>query len=197
MPTMSTMSTTLSTRRRILAVLVGGFFGTITRYLLSLAIQSWLGKNWPYDILIINITGALALALVTTLADDTVLIGPTRRLFINVGFLGAYTTFSTLTLGDVLLSTRHEWLLAVLYLVASIIGGVLAVWLGDWLGQFGLHTRRHFVQQAKATERKRTSSLPELFPDGAANNTHVDIQDDVLLPDHIHEINEAELRQEH
>ncbi len=188
------MATTLSTRRRILAVLTGGFLGTITRYLLSIAIQSWLGKNWPYDILIINVTGALVLALVTTLADDTVLIGPTRRLFINVGFLGAYTTFSTLTLGDILLVGKQEWLLAAIYLVASIIGGVLAIWPGDWLGQFGLRTRRRFIQQAKATDRKRTHSLPALSPDGAANSTHVDIQDDVLLPDQPHK---AEMRREH
>lgn len=166
------MSTTLSTRRRILAVIIGGFFGTITRYLLSIAIQAWLGKNWPYDILIINFTGALALALVTTLADDTVLIGPTRRLLINVGFLGAYTTFSTLTLGDILLASKQQWLLAALYVVASIIGGVLAIWLGDWLGQFGLRTRRRFVQQAKAAARKHTSNLPELTPEGTTNTTH-------------------------
>lgn len=191
---MSIMATTLSTRRRILAVLTGGFLGTITRYLLSIAIQSWLGKNWPYDILIINVTGALALALVTTLADDTVLIGPTRRLFINVGFLGAYTTFSTLTLGGVLLASKNQWLLAALYLFASIIGGVLAVWIGDWLGQLGLLTRRRFIQQAKATARKRTHSLFALSSDGVANITHVDIQDDMLLSDHIHE---EEIRQGH
>ncbi|HLJ32669.1 MAG TPA: fluoride efflux transporter CrcB [Ktedonobacteraceae bacterium] len=188
------MPTTLSTRRRMLAVLSGGFLGTITRYLLSIAIQSWLGKNWPYDILIINVTGALALALVTMLADDTMLIGPTRRLFINVGFLGAYTTFSTLTLGDVLLASKQQWSLAVLYLVASIIGGVLAIWLGDWLGQLGLRTRRRFIQQAKVAARKRTHSLPALSPDSAANETHVDIQDDVLLPEPPHE---AEMRREH
>ncbi len=191
---MPAMSTTLSTRRRILAVLVGGFFGTITRYLLSIVIQSWLGKNWPYDILIINITGALALALVTTLADDTVLIGPTRRLCINVGFLGAYTTFSTLTLGDVLLANKHQWLLAALYLVASILGGVLAVWLGDWLGQLGLRSRRRFILQTRDAARKRTQSLPSLSADGAANETHIDIQDDVLLPDLPHE---EKIRREH
>src|SRR5437588_9532727 len=110
------MSTSLSARRRLFAVLSGGFCGTITRYLLSMLIQGWLGKSWPYDILFINITGAFILALVTTLADATVLIGPTRRLLINVGFLGAYTTFSSLALGDVLLFTKDQWLLALLYL---------------------------------------------------------------------------------
>ena len=82
----------LSLQRRLLAVLGGGFCGTITRYLLSGLIQSYLGKGWPYDILFINLTGAFILSFVTTLAEATLLVGPTRRLFINVGFLAAYTT---------------------------------------------------------------------------------------------------------
>lgn len=177
---------TLSTWRRMLAVLGGGFLGTITRYLLSMVLQAWLGKNFPFDILIINTTGALALALVTTLADDTFLIGPTRRLFINVGFLGAYTTFSTLALGDVLLSTKHQWLLALVYLVASFLGGMVAVWLGDLLGQIGLRAQRRAVQWC-VNARKHTHTLPALLPDNAADEEHVDIQDDVLLPDRVDE----------
>ena len=99
----SIVATSLPFPRRLLAVFCGGFFGTIVRYLLSILIQTYFGKNWPYDILIINVTGAFVLACITTLADASVLIGPTRRLIINVGFLGAYTTFSSLALGDVLL----------------------------------------------------------------------------------------------
>lgn len=121
--------------RRLLAVLCGGFCGTIARYVLSLLMQGWLGKEWPYDILFINITGALLLAFITTLADEAFLIGPTRRLFINVGFLGAYTTFSSLALGDVLLFAHRQSFLALLYLFSSLLGGMLAIWLGDWLGR--------------------------------------------------------------
>ena len=127
---------TLSLRRRLLAVLSGGFCGTIARYLLSMAIQNQMGKAWPYDILLINITGALLFAFITTLADRASLIGPTRRLFITVGFLGAYTTFSSLALGDVLLATAGHWLSALVYLLASLIGGLLAIPLGDLLGSW-------------------------------------------------------------
>jgi len=126
----------LTPPRRLLAVTSGGFLGAIARYLLSLLIQSHLGKAWPYDILLINITGALVLAFITTLADATFLIGPTRRLFINVGFLGAYTTFSSLALGDILLFAGGNWLPALLYLSLSLIGGVLAVLVGEWSGQW-------------------------------------------------------------
>src|SRR5439155_26715960 len=99
-------------------------------------IQSYLGKGWPYDILFINLTGACILSFVTTLAETTLLVGPTRRLFINVGFLGAYTTFSSLALGDVLLAANANALAALVYLVLSMTGGVLAALLGDVFAQW-------------------------------------------------------------
>jgi CrcB protein len=144
------MISTLSARRRILAVLGGGFIGTITRYLLSLVIQNWLGKAWPYDILAINLTGALIFAVVTVLADATFLVGPTRRLLLTTGFLGAYTTFSSLALGDVLLFSKGAWLPALFYLLVSICGGLAAVLAGDWLGQFVV---RRFRQETRKTPR--------------------------------------------
>jgi fluoride exporter len=155
--------TSLTARRRFLAVLVGGFCGTITRYGLSMLIQEWLGKGWPYDILFINLSGALLLAFVTTLADATFLVGPTRRLFINVGFLGAYTTFSTLSLGAMLLFSGGKWLPALLYLFLSLTCGMLAVLLGDWLGQHCLKARRRSLLGSKTT-RKLTGTLQTQNP---------------------------------
>jgi len=164
------MLSTLSARRRILAVLCGGFVGTITRSLLSLAIQGWMGKGWPYDILAINLTGALLIALVTTLADATFLVGPTRRLLINTGFLGAYTTFSTLALGDILLFSKGAWLPALFYLTMSIGGGLAAVLAGNWLGQ-------HVVQRFRR-ETRRTQPLL----DRQELARHLNRQDDLARP---------------
>jgi fluoride exporter len=130
------VSRTLSLHRQLSAVLCGGFCGTITRYWLSQLIQAHLGKGWPYDIFLINITGALLLAFITTLADATFLIGPTRRLFISVGFLGAYTTFSSLALGDVQLAMAGHWLSALSYLFISLAIGILAILCGKVLGQW-------------------------------------------------------------
>jgi CrcB protein len=128
------MAQTLSPQRRVIVVLIGGFLGTISRFLLSQLIQSLLGKNWPFDIFVINITGAFILAFVNVLADAAILIGPTRRLFITVGFLGAYTTFSSLSLGVVQLLTSGQWFAGLLFLVVSLDEGYFAVLLGDWLG---------------------------------------------------------------
>lgn len=130
------MQNKITTGRQLLAVLCGGFFGTVTRYLLSLLLQQAWERNWPYDILLINITGALLIALFSTLADTTTLIGPTRRLFLVTGFLGAYTTFSSLALGAVNLIDGGETLSAFLYLLLSAFGGLLAVGVGLRLGQW-------------------------------------------------------------
>lgn len=147
------MSRTLSARRRLLAVFGGGFLGTVARYLLSGWIQAGLGKGWPYDILFINISGALLLAFITSLAEATFLIGPTRRLFINVGFLGAYTTFSSLSLGTVLLLRNSHIFPALLYLFLSLVGAVLAVTLGDALGQQFVTAMRRSAPKPEKTHQ--------------------------------------------
>jgi len=160
----------LSAWRRVGAVLIGGFCGTITRYLLSLLMQGWFGKALPYDIFLINITGALILAFVTTLADATFLIGPTRRLFINVGFLGAYTTFSSLALGDVQLISHSQEMYALLYFLLSLFGGVLAVMLGDWFGQKVVGRFKH----------SRSSRLGQAVVPSVSEE-HINVEDDVML----------------
>lgn len=180
------MSRTLSTHRRLLAVFCGGFLGTMARYLLSAWLQAALGKGWPSDILLINVTGAFVLAFVTTLADATFLIGPTRRLFINVGFLGAYTTFSSFSLGADLLVRDGRWLPALLYLFLSLIGAVLAVALGDALGQRVIATRRRLAPASRKT-RALTETLRVPARNEAGSGEHLDIQDDLLLPDRTEE----------
>ncbi len=146
----------LSPRRSIIAVLTGGFLGTITRYLLSVLVQSWLGKSLPYDIFFINITGAFALAFITALADTTFLMGPTRRLFINVGFLGAYTTFSSLALGDVQLFAGGRTFAAVLYLFLSIFCGIIAVFMGEYAGMC-------FIRAVRSARMQRAHYIASLM----------------------------------
>ena len=159
------MGGSLFLQRRLLAVFCGGFLGALARYFLSTALQSVLGKAWPYDILLINITGALLLAFISTLADAAFLVGATRRLFMNTGFLGAYTTFSSLALGDILLFSQGAWGTALLYLLLSLVGGMLAVISGDWLAS-------RLLRLARPERPIQTQGVPE----------HIDIQDELYLP---------------
>ncbi len=166
---------TLSLRRRALAVLSGGFCGTLTRYLISIFVQSHLGKGWPYDILLINITGAFLLSFITSLADATTLIGPTRRLFLNIGFLGAYTTFSSLALGADQLLLKSAWLPTLLYLFLSLAGGICAVLLGDWQAQLLLAR----MLPGYATKKLLSSPVIHAVVSDGEKFAHVDIEDDV------------------
>lgn len=143
--------------KRVLAVLCGGFLGTLARYAISLWIQGFMGKSWPYDILLINITGAFAIAALTTLAEAALFIGPTRRLFFNVGFLGAYTTFSTLALGSVSLVENNKPFLSLLYLVCSLVGGIFAILLGQITGAWIVNRVRY-----QHVSMKRAASLKSL-----------------------------------
>jgi len=174
------MGPSLSARRRAMAVLCGGFCGTITRSLLSTTLQSAWGKGWPYDILLINVTGAFVLALMTTLADATFLVGPTRRLFLNVGFLGAYTTFSSLALGDVFLLAGQQWGPAVLYVGTSLVGGMLAVVGGDLLGQTVLRVGRP-IRLVQGKEHAVTPGEPLPPADATTVPEHLDIEDDLFV----------------
>lgn len=143
--------------QRLLSVIAGGFLGTIARYLLSLTIQGMLGKSWPFDILFINITGAFLIALLTTFAEAALFIGPKRRLFFNVGFLGAYTTFSSLALGSVNLLAGQQLWLALLYIVCSLLGGILAVLLGQYCSIVVIAR----IQQSRATTASPSLTVPE------------------------------------
>ncbi len=139
------MGRTRSVYRRVLAVFAGGVLGALARMLLSTWLQTVVGNGWPMDILLMNLTGAFLLACCMTLADASLLIGPTRRLAINVGFIGAYTTFSSFALGDIMLAAKGQWWLSGGYLLLSIPGGMVAIVLGDLVGQWwinGVRQRR-------------------------------------------------------
>ncbi len=120
---------------KILAVGCGGFLGAVARYQISLLIGSRLKTDFPLPTFIINITGAFILAFFMTLALDKFEINPWWRLFFTVGFLGAYTTFSTFEYETFNLVTDSQFFLAFLNLFGSALAGIIAVWLGNTLAK--------------------------------------------------------------
>jgi CrcB protein len=85
--------------------------------------------------MIINLTGSFLIGLLLTLATDRLMVDPRLRLLIVVGFLGAYTTFSTYTYESFILISNGQWLSGVVNLFGSTILGILAVGLGVYLGK--------------------------------------------------------------
>jgi len=118
---------------KILLIGAGGFVGAIIRYWVGSYIQTLSkGAAFPYATLLINVTGGLVIGYLAQLALHNVLSLEMRLLLIT-GFLGAYTTFSTFGNETVLLMQSNNSLLAYMYIAASIILGLGAVWLGQTL----------------------------------------------------------------
>lgn len=116
----------------ILALILGGFLGTLLRYGLSLWIPT--AGAFPVPILLINWAGCLFLGWLFTVAALRN-IHPSVRIGAGTGFTGAFTTFSTFTVQTVdAIHTGHP-AIALTYLMASLIGGLLMAWAGVNLGQ--------------------------------------------------------------
>ncbi len=122
--------------KRILLVFVGGFCGTLARYLLSaplLALARAInpgGVSIPVDILVINLAGAFALGLLYGGLKTSQGISADLRLALGTGFLGAFTTFSTYMAGSAHLLTSGATLAGLLYLGGGTLAGVLCARLG-------------------------------------------------------------------
>ncbi len=119
---------------RVLIVALGAGLGGVSRYL----IQGWILERTGPSILalfIINISGAFALGLVTTLAVERNLINPDIRLLLTTGFLGGYTTFSSWMLESFQLLETGNILRAAVNVIGSAVIGLLAVYLGIVAGR--------------------------------------------------------------
>jgi CrcB protein len=125
---------------RLVAVMLGGAAGALARRAVALAVPAVGG--FPLATLLVNVSGAFALGLVGVLLLER--LPPTRYLrpLLGIGFLGAYTTFSTMAMEGVRLLDGGRAGLAVGYWVATLLGGQLAAVCGMWLGRLRRPGRR-------------------------------------------------------
>ncbi len=116
--------------RKYIFIGAGGILGAILRYLIKgINIYPYHG-NLPLNTFIINITGSFILALILTIAYEIYQFDTCLRLGIATGFLGAFTTFSTLCKETVNLIIQGDYFSAVVYVSTSTIIGLAAVYLG-------------------------------------------------------------------
>jgi CrcB protein len=118
------------------AVGVAGFFGAIARYGLEGFVSQRTGEFFPWGTFVVNITGSFVLGfLFATLVEGQSTMAPWLRTAITVGFVGAYTTFSTLTLETFRLIEDGDLLRAAANSFGSLAAGLAAVYLGVVLGR--------------------------------------------------------------
>ncbi|GAB2823450.1 fluoride efflux transporter FluC [Ferruginibacter profundus] len=113
--------------KNFLLVGLGGALGSMLRYATSLLISF---KTFPFATLTINIVGSFIIGLVLafSLKDEAFLNN--WKLFLATGLCGGFTTFSAFSAENVVLLQNEKYLLALLYIVISIIAGIAAAWLG-------------------------------------------------------------------
>jgi fluoride exporter len=115
-------------------VLVGGALGSLARFVLSTAIMMRLGGRFPFGTVFINISGSFLIGLSMTLLTERAQFNPNWRFLLVVGFLGGYTTFSSLQWETLSLTREGAWWLGLLNALGSLIVGYVAVWLGAVVG---------------------------------------------------------------
>ncbi len=106
-----------------------------SRYWLNGFVSRALPGAFPWGTWVVNVSGCFVVGLVSTLLSERLLPYPTLRLALTVGFVGAYTTFSTFAYETVRLGQEGALRLAFLNVVASVLIGVAATWIGIALGR--------------------------------------------------------------
>jgi CrcB protein len=117
----------------LLAIAAGGALGALARHLFAQQVVHLAGGGFPYGILAANVLGSF---LMGVLVEASALVwqpNPALRAFLAVGFLGAFTTFSTFSLDVALLYERGEMGLAALYVALSVLLSVGGLFFGLWL----------------------------------------------------------------
>lgn len=118
---------------RYLLVALGGALGSVLRYGLGAWVQGLWGPSFPYSTLLVNLLGSFLIGLVLRFSLEGILSGE-GRLFLAVGVLGGFTTFSTFSYELLALVQGGEWAKALLYAGLSLFLGFLMVFLGYRLG---------------------------------------------------------------
>ena len=115
-------------------IAIGGALGALSRYAVDRAVNDTFGTT-VLGIFAANITGSFLLGIVVAVSAGRFDLSEEARVFAAVGFLGSYTTFSTLTVTSVQLASEGDWMRAAANIVGSVVVGVIAALVGIAVGR--------------------------------------------------------------
>ncbi|MDE2058700.1 MAG: fluoride efflux transporter CrcB [candidate division NC10 bacterium] len=115
---------------KVLLVGIGGFLGSVARYLVSGYIQDRTGEIFPFGTLAVNVIGCFVIGGLSELAEARGFLSPEARALVVIGVLGGFTTFSTFGNETVNLLRDGEWAFAAINLLTHAVLAIGAVWVG-------------------------------------------------------------------
>ena len=120
---------------QLLLVAAGGAIGASLRHLVNLASLRLAGLGFPWGTMAVNVAGCFAMGVFIELLARRFNASNELRLFIATGVLGGFTTFSAFSLDFAVLWERGAALPALAYAITSVVGSILALFLGLWLAR--------------------------------------------------------------
>ena len=120
---------------QLILVGVGGFAGAVARYVVDRRVANAFGASFPWGTLLVNISGSLLLGIMFAILVERAALPASTRAPLMIGFLGAYTTFSTLMLESWRLIEEGAWLYALLNIGGSVLLGMIALVAGIAIGK--------------------------------------------------------------
>mgnify|MGYP006326412525 CR=1 FL=1 len=120
---------------KLLAVAVGGAAGAVARYLITISPIARLFESFPLSTFLINISGSIAIGFLLAITVERFEMAENMKLALIVGFLGAFTTFSTFEMEIFSLLRERQIFFAIFYAVLSLVVGLVGVAVGFELGR--------------------------------------------------------------
>ena len=121
--------------QKYLLIAVGGALGSVARYWVGSTIGSRMGSRFPYGTLVVNLTACLIIGFSLTYLGRRLELSPAWRYLIPIGFIGAYSTFSTYEWETLSSLRAGAFAIAALYALGSLLLGLAATWLGMVLAE--------------------------------------------------------------
>ena len=121
--------------QRYLLIAIGGALGSVARYWVGSTVAERMGFKFPYGTLIVNLTACLVIGFSLTYLSRRADLNPAWRFLIPIGFVGAYSTFSTYEWETLSTMRSGAFALAAVYALGSLVLGLAATWAGAALGE--------------------------------------------------------------
>ena len=121
--------------REIIIAGLGGFIGSALRYWTSILSYRFFGQEFPNGTLIVNISGCFLIGFLMTIFEQRFIVNPNLRIFLTIGILGGFTTFSSFSYETIALLREGSYLIGFENIIFSLIGCLVATSAGILIGR--------------------------------------------------------------